>query len=156
MASVNVAVTAATNRINDAVNYAMGFLHVPYAYGGNGAFVTNLGQRRFGGFDCSGFVIEVLQAFDVVGRGDWTAQGLYWALAHRSSKVESPCTGALVFFGESTDAISHVGLAINGWQMVEAGGGDSRSTSPENSTGFVRVRPIDWRNDLVGVLMPNW
>ena len=38
----------------------------PYIWGGSGS----------GGFDCSGFVIECLQAFGVLPQGDWTSQGL--------------------------------------------------------------------------------
>ena len=46
--------------------YALSLIGKPYIWGGSG----------YEGFDCSGFVIECLQAFGVLPNGDWTSQGL--------------------------------------------------------------------------------
>ena len=46
--------------------YALALIGKPYIWGGSGA----------DGFDCSGFVIECLQAFGILPNGDWTSQTL--------------------------------------------------------------------------------
>ena len=57
-----------------------------------------------------------------------------------------------VFFGKDADHITHVAVAIDVRLMIEAGGGGSKCKTVSTSTGFVRVRPIDGRKDLVAVL----
>lgn len=126
--------------------YALKFVGRPYIWAGDGT-----GAKK-GGFDCSGLVIESLQAFGELPNGDWTADGLRKKLASDGSWEEVPPkavrAGDILFFGTSAK-ISHVAIAIDEKRFVEAGGGGSKSTTVENSTGFVRVRPVTWRKDLV-------
>lgn len=123
--------------------YAEKFIGKPYIWGGRGG----------DGFDCSGFVIECLQAFGLLPQGDWTAQGLHDRLAKAEGwlKLAAPRRGAVLFFGKSEKAITHTALALDSTFMVEAGGGGKSSTTPANSAGLVRMRPVSWRSDLVDV-----
>ena len=116
------------------VEYALKFIGKPYVWAGNGPT----------GFDCSGLVIECLQAFGKLPAGDWSADTLSAKLVLVGWKpVSDVQEGDLLFYGSKK--FTHVAMAINDWQVVEAGGGGSRCISPETSTGIVRVRPLTWR-----------
>lgn len=117
------------------VEYAESFLGKPYIWGGNNAK----------GFDCSGLVIECLQAFDMLPSGDWTADGLTRKLQDLGwTKVKDYKEGDIVFFHNGTK-YHHVAMMVNDYQYIEAGGGGSKCTTPDNSTGMIRLRPISWR-----------
>lgn len=130
--------------------YAQKFIGKSYIWGGDGS------GKCGGGFDCSGLVLECLWAFGILPKGDMTAQGIYDILYrqlgwYNSGKgKEKP--DDILFFGKDTKHITHVAICIGGGLMVEAGGGTSKCTSPANSTGMVRIRPIAWRNNLVAAL----
>lgn len=129
--------------------YALAFLGRPYIWGGDGS------GRFHGGFDCSGLVVECLQAAGCL-QGDHTAQGIYTALKKAGwGEVALPHVMAndILFFGKDTSHITHVAICCSSrGQYVEAGGGGSKCRSPETSTGMVRVRPLDSRKDLVAAL----
>lgn len=126
-------------------DYAMAFVGTPYVWGGAGA----------AGIDCSGLAIELLQAAGVLLPGfDDTAQGL---LKRFPLEPLAPSLGALLFFGKSQAAVSHVGIALNRESYLEAGGGGSKTTTPAaaaRDNAYVRVRPVTWRRDLVAIRMP--
>ena len=128
------------------VEYASHFIGKPYIWGGNGSVATS------GGFDCSGLVIECLQAFGLLPKGDWTAQRLYLWLSNCGWKYSdvglAPSQGggiraSLSFFGKDVTQITHVALDVDGYQSIEAGGGDKKSKQ-----GMVRIRTTDWRKPL--------
>ena len=73
------------------------------------------------GFDCSGYVIEILQSVGRLPRGDWTAQGLYNTFAHVAT--DHPKEGRLVFWANSAGRIVHVEYCINGFLSIGASGG---------------------------------
>lgn len=129
--------------------YALAFLGRPYIWGGDGS------GRFHGGFDCSGLVVECLQAAGCL-QGDHTAQGIYTALKKAGwGEVALPHVMAndILFFGKDTSHITHVAICCSSrGQYVEAGGGGSKCRSPETSTGMVRVRPLGSRRDLVAAL----
>ena len=130
------------------VEYALKFLGRPYVWGGDGS-----GQYG-SGFDCSGLVVECLQAFGAV-EGDFTAQALYkHLLAQGWTKVPQNLVNAadVLFWGKSEAFVTHVSLAASNWQHVEAGGGGSKCKTAETSTGIVRLRPIAARKDFVAAL----
>lgn len=130
------------------VEYALQFIGRPYVWGGDGS------GKLGGGFDCSGLVVECLQAFGAV-EGDFTAQALYkHLLALGWAKVPRDLVNAadVLFWGKSEAAVTHVSLAASDWQHVEAGGGGSKCKTAENSTGMVRLRPIAARKDFVAAL----
>lgn len=129
--------------------YALKFIGRPYVWGGDGS------GKCGGGFDCSGLVLECLQAFGILPSGDKTAQGIYEALCKIgwvAVPVKAVAHDDVLFFGKDLKHITHVAIAIGGGLMVEAGGGGSKCKTPATSTGMVRVRPISWRKDLVAVL----
>lgn len=131
--------------------YAMRFIGRPYIYGGDGS------GKSYGGFDCSGLVMECLWAFGRLPMKDLTAQGIHDALMVKSGRQVpgmyiDDCD--ILFFGKDDRYITHVAIALNNDLMVEAGGGNSKCRTPGTSTGMVRVRPISSRKDLVSVLRP--
>lgn len=130
--------------------YALKFIGRPYIWGGDGS------GKCGGGFDCSGLVLECLWAFGILPNGDMTAQGIYDIL-YNQLIWSTPGNGKekpddVLFFGKDGKHITHVAIAIGDGLMVEAGGGGSKCTTPTNSTGMVRVRPIASRKDLVAAL----
>jgi len=130
--------------------YAMSMVGLPYKWGGDDPIK---------GFDCSGLVIELLQSCGMLPRGyDTTASGLY----HRFLKSGNQTVlgfGSLVFYGKGTHRITHVGFMIDEWRMIEAGGGNSRTVNRDvaaSQNAFIRIRPIDFRKDLVAVVKPKY
>lgn len=130
--------------------YAQKFIGRPYIWGGDGS------GKCAGGFDCSGLVLECLQAFGILPSGDMTAQGIYDILYRQLGWHNAPKnkegSDDILFFGKDTAHITHVAIAISGGLMIEAGGGGSKCKTPATSTGMVRIRPIAWRKDLVVAL----
>lgn len=130
--------------------YAMKFVGRPYIWGGDGS------GKCAGGFDCSGLVLECLQAFGIIPQIDLTAQGIYdilysqliWSTPGRGKEKPDD----VLFFGKDDKHITHVAICIGGGLMVEAGGGGSKCKTAATSTGMVRVRPISWRKNLVAAL----
>lgn len=120
--------------------YALALIGKPYIWGGSGSE----------GFDCSGFVIECLQAFGVLHNGDWTSQGLlerFEKLGYKKVR-KTEITGLEVCFWGKERA-THCSIALDDNLMIEAGGGDYRSTTAQNSRGMVRIRPLTWRTDFI-------
>jgi hypothetical protein len=134
--------------INDVtMAYALSFLGTDYIWGGQS-------QR---GVDCSGFVIMVLQAQGrLPNKFDATSQGLYdYFKVNRAQNSAKPRKGCLAFYGKSKNQISHIAICLNSSQIIEAGGGNSSTTTPEKAKekgAHVRIRPINYRSDLVAIL----
>jgi cell wall-associated NlpC family hydrolase len=89
---------------------AMGFLDVPYRYGGNSADE---------GFDCSGFTRHVVQhtlglALPRRAADQATRAGL------ASVAADALAPGDLVFFNTQRRAYSHVGIYIGGGRFVHS------------------------------------
>jgi cell wall-associated NlpC family hydrolase len=131
------------------LSYAMRFVGVPYKWGGDDPLL---------GIDCSGLVIELLQSQGILSRSyDSTAQGLYQHLS--VCKTDKPCFGALVFFGRDIGKITHVGFSLDEKLMLEAGGGDSTTTTigiAAAKNAFVKIRPILARHDLMAIVKPKY
>lgn len=131
-----------TNPRQALITYLWNFIGSPYTWGGNGPFVA--------GYDCSGLVQEGLCSLGMWGKQDTNAQGLYNHFLKNGGKnviKASIDAGDILFWGESDKQITHVTVAINKFQMIEAGGG-----SQTIKGGMVRVRPLAWRSDFVGAL----
>lgn len=134
----------------DLVEYAKCFIGRPYIWAGNGS------GKCDGGFDCSGLVVECLQAVGVLANGsDYSAKALYshlldhgWVKVHRGFETASD----LCFWGKSEGSIIHVSIVIGPRQHLESGGGGSESKTAGTSTGMVRVRPLSSRGDLLATL----
>jgi len=119
--------------IREATEYAWRLVGTPYIWGGN---------DPMRGFDCSGFVIEVLKA---VGRlpyqGDWIARDLYGIFPSR----HRPERGCLVFWGGSIDTINHVEFCLNEHISIGASGGGSKILALADAVehdAFIKPRPI--------------
>lgn len=118
------------------VNLALKLQGIPYIWGGS----------TVNGFDCSGFIIWVLQVFEILPSGDWTAQGL----SKTFEKTLDPKPGDLVFYGR--ERVTHVMMYMGAGMCVGASGGDSSTTSAEaaNQKGAkVKVKSVTYRSDLV-------
>ncbi len=131
------------------VEYAKSFLGIRYQWGG---------KTPIGGLDCSGLVEEILRSIGMLGAEIDSAQMIYSTLSPKAmSSNKGP--GALIFFGENTKQITHIGFMINDYQMIEAGGGTASvkdlATAIEHSA-YVKIRPITHRNDCVAIFMPNY
>jgi cell wall-associated NlpC family hydrolase len=129
------------------LSYALAFLGTPYIWGGQS-------QQ---GVDCSGFTILVLQAEGLLpNRFDANSQGLYdYFRINGAYEVRRPSKGCLVFYGKDRQSISHVAVCLTGGQIIEAAGGNSTTKTPEDAAkrgAHVRIRPIDYRKDIVAIL----
>ena len=132
------------------IQYAMSFVGLPYKWGGDDTIE---------GMDCSGFVQELLASVGFDPPGDQTADALYryFKVPDRSHKG-SPIKGALAFYGSST-RITHVAMCIDSYRVIEAAGGGSRTLTTSDAArdnAYVRVRPYDYRKDLVAVYFPKY
>ena len=105
--------------------YALKFIGVNYTWGG---------ESPEQGYDCSGFVQECLRACGCDPQGDQAAQGLYNYFEELSYQTSKPKKDSILFFGDSMKGISHVAIAINSSQMIEASG----EGRVETDLGFIR------------------
>ena len=130
--------------------YALSFLGVPYNFGG---------ANKLTGLDCSQLVLEILIAAGEWKHGqDTTAQGLYNHFL-KQSKIAAPKWGSLSFYGKSVKEINHVGFLLHPNTMIEAGGGTSTTKTIDEAkkrSALVRLRPYNFRSDLVAVLNPEY
>ena len=117
-----------------AIKYAWQLIGLPYRWGGD---------DPINGFDCSGFVIEILRSVGILPRsGDWTAEGL--RKLFECLKIDSPRPGALAFWIWDGRAV-HVELCIDEKHTIGASGGGSRTTSQgaaAEQNAFIKLRPI--------------
>lgn len=147
----------------DIARVARLLIGAPYRWGGDAAY-TPQGEPL--GYDCSGLVIDVLQALDILPKGDWTAQ----QLAGKFQETFSPQPGDLVFYG-TDKKIVHVCIFLGansqprgsslGAMCIGANGGGPSTTTLEAAKARgarVKVVKVDYRKDCVGfrnVLAPT-
>ena len=113
---------------------------LPYRWGGDDPMV---------GFDCSGFVIEILKSVGKLPRsGDWTAQDLWTRF--REKRVEHPYNGCLAFWhNENHGRVVHIEYCLNDKLTIGASGGGSRTADPvaaAKHNAYIKVRPIRFTN----------
>jgi len=131
-------------QIDSMIKYAESFIGTPYGWGKDGG----------GQFDCSGFIQEVLSSEGFDPYGDQTAAQLFELLRNKYhvqyiEKESFIKKGTILFFGG--DKITHVAMAINNRQMIEAGGGYSKTITKNDAllhAAMVRKRIISSRKDL--------
>lgn len=121
------------------LSVAWEFLGRPYRFAGDDPLA---------GFDCSGFVVECLQA---VGRfpfpGDASAQGLWER--YKAFKGQRPREGDLIFWQNAAGEIVHVEIAVTAQHSIGAsGGGREIDTEQEaiDQNAYIKIRPLSGRS----------
>jgi len=131
------------------IDYAMKFVGIPYKWGGD---------NPIDGFDCSGFMQELLQSVGIDPPGDQTANVLHRYFSAQGTVVQNPQAGALVFYGTLTK-MTHIAMCIDSFRIIEAGGGGSNTLTWEDAAkqaAYIRIRPIRRRKDLQAIIMPRY
>lgn len=123
------------------------------------------GDDPIQGFDCSGLVQEFLTAAGAMpAMAKQNAQMLFdrfYPLGFYPTGVlaNPDHYGAIAFYGSGHRGISHVGFCISVSHMVEAGGGGADTKSDQVAiarNAFVKLRPIRYRSDFIGLLRPRY
>lgn len=129
-----------------AMSVAWRIYGTPYLWGGD----------DFSGYDCSGTVVEILKSVGILPHnGDWSAQQLYNMFKDKATMT--PCNGCLSFYGEHAGAITHVMFHVCESLVLGATGGGSKTVSVLDAikqNAFVKIRPVDYRDDLVATVNP--
>lgn len=123
---ISYTTTATTGLRNEMVEYAKQFIGNKYVYGGTS--LTN-------GADCSGFTMKIYEHFDI--KIPRTAADQYKASEKISRKDLLP--GDLLFYTDSTGAISHVTMYIGNNQVIHA------SNSAPYPEGGIKISNIGYR-----------
>lgn len=117
------------------ITLAKSFIGTPYVWGGE--------SKEEGGFDCSGFLYNVLRGSGYDVPRD-TAQGYYKRYCLNRCEDKS---GALLFFGKSVANITHVAISLGGGYMIESRG-TKLNTKSKPGIGVV-ISKKTRRKDLV-------
>lgn len=142
------------DRVKIAKKIAWSFLGKPYLWGGDDPIA---------GFDCSGFVIEILKSVGMLPRsGDWTANTLYHDMGWPNARL--PEAGMLAFWrkkkhqhGTVQYTIIHVEFCLNEYVAIGASGGGGRTMTMQDAieqNAYIKVRPFRSRKNLVGFKDP--
>ena len=119
---------------SDMIDIAKRFIGLPYIWGGD---------DPMRGYDCSGFVIEVLKSIGKLPvNGDWTAQSLYKLLKEDWGTSDMGKEGTIVFWA-SKGSIYHIEICLDDVRSIGASGGNSKNTNIEVSiqtNGYVKIR----------------
>lgn len=122
------------------IELARKYLGRPYVWGGN--------CEAEGGYDCSGFVFQVLHQSGFKVNRD-TAQGYYNTFSKYEVSKNNIATGDLLFFGKSKKSITHIAIALDPITMIESIG--TKKNTKTNKGKGVSISKITRRKDLVAV-----
>lgn len=120
------------------IECAKKYLGKPYVWGGE--------SDAEGGFDCSGYISNVLSDAGIVKPFKrFTAQSLYNSKVGR--KVTKPLEGDIVFFGSDAKNVTHVAIYAGNGKIYESKGGKA-NTKSNPGKGVVLSKLT--RTDIVG------
>lgn len=132
-------------------DYAMSFVGTPYKWGGS---------NPISGLDCSGLVQELLMAVGLDLPGDQNAQAFYYHFGRPGNGTHDlKGLGALAFYGADEGKITHITMMLDEKNCIGANGGGSSTVNlaaADKSDAFVKIRPLNYRKDLVAVIMPSY
>jgi cell wall-associated NlpC family hydrolase len=127
-----------------ALKIAFSYIGRPYIWGGDDP----------SGFDCSGFIIEILKSIGRLPRkGDWTAS----QLSKKWQRTGTPHRGDLVFWENEHHHVIHVEMCIGDGLAIGASGGGSKTLTVADAAkhnAFIKVRPIMSRRGIWGYTNP--
>jgi cell wall-associated NlpC family hydrolase len=117
------------------------FLEHPYRWGGDDPVL---------GFDCSGLVCELLRSVGKLNLHERLSSQMIYERFHivcqpiPQDEIEP---GDLLFWASNRDErrIYHIAACIEPGYMIEAGGGNAETDTPEEAAArnaFVRIRPL--------------
>ena len=136
----------------EAVDYALRFVGRRYQWGE----APGGGDDPVFGFDCSGFVSEVLRGVGVFSPSQReNARGILQIF--KKNIMGFPYAGVLAFYGSNPAAPTHIAMLKGPRFVVEAGGGNSKTTTDAVAAArnaFVRIRPLHYRSDLICMVDP--
>lgn len=132
-----------------ALEVAIKGLFLPYKWGGDDPME---------GFDCSGFIIEVLKSVGILSDDyDDTAHGLM----QKFSKTDELKPGNLVFYDWDKDGkadhVVMIFMVLPTGQIlgIEAGGGNSFTTNPlkaQAQNAYIKIRSL--KRDYIKIVDP--
>jgi len=129
--------------------YAESLLGTQYKWAGNNSIE---------GFDCSGLVVELLKSTgEPLPFSDMSSQMLFNYYQSGHGEWNRQQVGALAFYGESATKVTHVAMFMDQYRIIEAGGGGNLVLTEEDAAAkgaVVRVRPYNYRKDLLAVIRP--
>jgi len=124
-----------------ATKIAWSYLGKPYLWGGDDPIA---------GFDCSGFVIEILKSVGVLPKdGDWTAHKLYEMF--KAKEYNYPAEGHLAFWGRTKEHMTHIEYCIDENLSIGASGGGSKTKTIQDAfkqNAYIKIRPFKIRSPL--------
>ena len=136
----------------EAVDYALRYVGRRYLWGE----APGGGDDPVLGFDCSGFISEVLRGVGLFSPSQReNARGILKIF--KNKLVGFPDAGVLAFYGSNPDAPTHIAMLKSARFIVESGGGNSKTTTDAVAAArnaFVRIRPLHYRKDLICMADP--
>jgi cell wall-associated NlpC family hydrolase len=127
------------------LHQAWHFLGKPYIWGGDDPIK---------GFDCSGFIVELLQSVGKLPLGsDYSAQGLWDRF--QDHKIDNPHGGYLVFYHDGNGSIIHVELCLTDEEKIGASGGGSTVLTEQDAidkNAYIKIRPIKSKSNIAGYI----
>jgi len=129
-----------------AVDYAKHFIGIPYRWGGDDPMA---------GFDCSGFIVEILHAVGKLQAHDYSADDLYTLF--KPDVVALGYAGCLAFWLDTTGHAVHVMLMVDNVHVIGASGGGSRTDDLADAVrdnAFIKMRPLSYRKGTPVIVDP--
>jgi len=127
------------------------YLGTPYRWGGDDPMA---------GFDCSGFVLMILQSVGIMPLGlDMTADGLYEYFKKQNKLTSKPEAGCLAFWSSiGSGRMRHIEMMVNNELSIGASGGGSKTMTLDDAirqNAYIKIKPINFDDsDLYGFTNP--